>query len=71
MRLTLRLFALFVLLSLAGFTNLVSPVSKASACTDGCNNGYWACRQNCNGGCAEACYATLTSCLNSCKPEFE
>ena len=73
MRLTLSLLTLAVLLSLAGFTNLVSPVSKASPCTDGCANGYWACRQNCsvNGGCQDTCGAALDACMAGCKPEFE
>jgi hypothetical protein len=71
MRLGLRLFTLAVLLSAASFTNLLSPVSQASACTDGCGNGNWECRQDCNAHplCGRDCAAEFDSCLAHCKPE--
>lgn len=45
MRLTSRLIALAVLVVVAAFTNLVSPVSYASPCEDGC----WRAYENCMG----------------------
>ena len=76
MRLTLRLLTLALLLSVATFTNLVSPVSKASPCTDGCAAGYRGCRTDCAGsnnpGCVAACEAVLNACLDNCgKPNFD
>src|SRR5260370_39329017 len=71
MRLTLRLLTLAVLLTLAGFTNLVSPVSRASPCTDGCANGWRACNDHCYPNC-QICSDNLSACLDKCgKPEFE
>jgi hypothetical protein len=43
MRLTLRLFALALLISVAAFTNVLVPVSYASPCEDGCWRGYTYC----------------------------
>ena len=39
MRLTSRFLALALLLVIAAFTMVVTPVSQADACTDGCNEG--------------------------------
>ena len=78
MRLRSRLLALALLLLVAGFTNLASPISKAddeffviqSACTDGCNNGYDSCIQGCGPGscscCAGDCANKQTACLIKC-----
>jgi hypothetical protein len=52
MRLTLRLLTLALLLGIATFTTLVSPVSHASPCLDGCWRGYEICmgKPNANQG---------------------
>jgi hypothetical protein len=77
MRLTLRLLTLAVLLSLAGFTNLVSPVSKAdeSTCTDGCDNQYQECLRRCGSPCSPdghlACDIQSDKCVKNCRPGIE
>lgn len=78
MRLTLRLLALTVLLSVASFTGLVSPVSKAedsSACTDGCINLYTSCLHDCgNPGtsrCQLACSIADDKCQAKCRPNAD
>lgn len=61
MRLTSRLLALALLIGVAAFTNLVSPVSHASPCLDGCWRGYEICmgRPNANQG---TCATDETKC---------
>ena len=72
MRLTSRLLALALLVVIAAFTNLVSPVSKAddefSPCLDGCYRGDGICRGNCglNASCLQGCDATLSTCTGKC-----
>ncbi|MDX6443870.1 MAG: hypothetical protein QOH71_944 [Blastocatellia bacterium] len=72
MRLTLRLLALALLLSVASFTSMLSPVSKAddSACTDGCRNGYDSCLRDCPVGqnCSVSCSVKLDTCTSKCGP---
>lgn len=71
MRLTLRLLTLALLLSVATFTSMLSPVSKAdfgSPCTDGCANGYDSCRKDCSQhpACGRDCNAEFNACYNKC-----
>ena len=69
MRLTSRLLALALLVVIAAFTNLVSPVTKAddgtNPCIDGCWRGYQICMgqipQN-QGKCATEEQACETKC---------
>ncbi len=69
MRLRSRLLALALLLLVAGFTNLVSPIGKAddSACTDGCDNGYNSCIQGCGPGSCSCCTADCTDKQTACR----
>ncbi len=79
MRLTLRLLTLAVLLSVASFTGLVSPASKAddggSACTDGCFNGWNSCNSGCGPPappiCKTNCDTALDTCMGKCRGNFE
>ena len=74
MRLALRLLTLALLLSIASFTSLVSQVSYASPCTDGCGYGVTRCRQNCpvTGTCEQKCADEFEACMAKCAhPAFE
>ncbi|MDQ1728830.1 MAG: hypothetical protein QOD33_955 [Pyrinomonadaceae bacterium] len=66
MRLTLRLLVLVLLIGIATFTNLVSPVSHASQCQDGCYRGYEYC-MGANPPNQQYCSDKLTTCLNGCQ----
>jgi len=68
MRLTLRLLVLAVLLSVASFTSLLSPVNYASPCTDGCANIYNSCLRDCPPGqnCSGSCGTKFDACMLKC-----
>jgi hypothetical protein len=70
MRLTLRLLTLFVLLSLAAFTNLVTRTSMADdsdpcGCTAKYNNCITACRAD-DPGCSLNCTLANAACDKKC-----
>jgi hypothetical protein len=72
MRLTLRLLTLFVLLSLAAFTNLVTRTSMADDSTDpcGCNAKYIACVNGCSSqdpSCSLNCTLKNMACDSKCQ----
>ena len=68
MRLTSRLLVLVLLIAIAAFTNLVTPVSQADACTDGCMTGYSICMGNGNPPNQQACAEEQRKCLAKCNP---
>lgn len=76
MRLTSRLLALVLLVFLAGFTNLVSPISQAdegivieesSACTDGCWREYEYCMGKSTPPNQGKCATEQAACEAKCK----
>jgi hypothetical protein len=71
MRLISRLFVLVLLVGIAAFTNLVSPISYASPCEDGCYRGYDFCMGNGKPPNQGACATALQNCLNKCGNELD
>jgi hypothetical protein len=67
MRLTSRFLALALLLVIAAFTMVVTPVSQADACTDGCMRDYEFCMGG-NPPNQSQCSANLTKCQCKCNP---
>jgi hypothetical protein len=68
MRLTFRLLILVLLLVMAAFTMVITPVSQADACTDGCMNGYATCMGNGNPPDQQKCADDQRKCLAKCNP---
>lgn len=73
MRLRTRFFTLFLFVSLAIFTSVVSPGSKADeeieldSCTDRCDRNYIACcKQHGGGQCPMSCQNEQIACYSKC-----
>jgi hypothetical protein len=68
MSLKLRLLTLVLLIGIALLVNLVSSVSYADACSDGCMREYEFCMGESNPPNQSVCAARQTKCLCKCNP---
>jgi len=73
MRLISRFLALAVLVVVAAFTNVVSPVSKCFDCDSDCLAVLQKCNEDCKGNqsCREACIREDVKCKKKCGPAME